>query len=36
MQFLELVPKDSKKREIIIEETLAKNMIEWQGRTGHG
>ena len=36
LQFLELVPKDNKKREIIIEETLAKNMIEWQGRTGHG
>ena len=36
LQFQELVPKDDKKREIIIEETLAKNMIEWQGRTRHG
>ena len=36
LQFQELVPKDDKKREIIIEETLAKNMIEWQGRAGHG
>jgi hypothetical protein len=36
LQFLELVPKDDKERESIIEETLAKNMIDWEGRTGHG
>jgi len=35
LQFQELV-EDDKEREIIIEETLAKNMIEWQGRTTHG
>jgi Family of unknown function (DUF5681) len=36
LQFQELVPKDDKEREIIIEETLAKNMIDWPGRTTHG
>jgi hypothetical protein len=36
LQFQELVPKDDKEREIVIEETLAKNMIDWPGRAGHG
>jgi hypothetical protein len=36
LQFRELVPKDDKVREIIIEGTLAKNMIDWPGRAGHG
>ena len=36
LQFQEFVPKDDKEREIIIEETLAKNMIDWPGRTTHG
>ena len=36
LQFQQLVPKDDKKREVIIEAIMAKNMIEWQGRTGHG
>jgi hypothetical protein len=36
LQFLEHVPKDDREREIILEKTLAKNMIDWQGRTGHG
>jgi hypothetical protein len=36
LQFQELVPKDDKEREIIIEETLAKNMIDWSERAGHG
>jgi hypothetical protein len=36
LQFQELVPKDGKEREIIIEETLAKNMIDWSERAGHG
>ena len=35
LQFQELV-EDDKEREIIIEETLAKNMIDWPGRTTHG
>ena len=35
LQFLELVPKDDRKREIIIEETSAK-ADDWQGRTRHG
>ncbi len=34
LQFQELVLKEE--REIVIEETLAKNMIDWPGRTGHG
>ena len=34
--FQELVPKDDKEREIIIEETLAKNMIDWSERAGQG
>ena len=29
-------PEGYKEREIVIEETLAKNMIDWPGRTGHG
>jgi hypothetical protein len=36
LQFQELVPKDDKEREIIIEETLAKSMIDWPERAGHG
>jgi hypothetical protein len=36
LQFRELVPKDDKVREIIIEGPLAKNMIDWPGRAGHG
>ena len=36
LQFRELVPKDDKEREIIIEETIAKNMIDWPERAGHG
>jgi hypothetical protein len=36
LQFQDLVPKDDREREVIIEETLAKNMVDWQGRTGHG
>ena len=36
LQFQELVPKEDKEREVIIEEIPAKNMIEWKGRTGHG
>ena len=35
LQFQELV-EDDKEREIIIEETLAKNMTDWPGRTTHG
>jgi hypothetical protein len=35
LQFQELVPKDDKEREIIIEETLAKDMIDWPERAGH-
>lgn len=36
LQFHDLVPKDDRGREVVIEETLAENMIDWQGRTGHG
>jgi hypothetical protein len=36
LQFRELVPKDDREREIIIEETIAKNMIDWPERAGHG
>jgi hypothetical protein len=36
LQFQELVPKDDKEHEIIIEETLAKNVIDWPKRAGHG
>ena len=38
LQFLELVPKNDKEREIIIEDStlVTKNMIDGRGRTGHG
>ena len=36
LQFLELVPKDDKKREIIIEEIFAENMVAWRGANGRG
>jgi Family of unknown function (DUF5681) len=36
LQFLELVPKDDKKREIIIEEIFAENMVDWRGENGRG
>jgi Family of unknown function (DUF5681) len=36
LQFQELIPKENKEREIIIEETIAKNMIDWQGQTCDG
>ena len=36
LQFQQLVPKDDKEREIIIEETLAKNMIDWPRGFEHG